>query len=156
MRGFIWVIVILRHKKSAGNVDMIDKYQKEVQTKLTKSLLDPIVLQYLEKESMHGYQLITRIRKNFGIYFGPSTMYPLLGLLEKKGYVKSSWNTDGERPRKVYTLTADGKNVLKCMEDSLNLMRKNIIDFNSFEKAEPSIGGLQLQESGQRVVVCRL
>jgi len=66
--------------------------QKEAQTKLTKGLLDMIILQTLEKESMHGYRLITRIRKGFGVYFGPSTIYPLLGLLEKKGYVKSVWN----------------------------------------------------------------
>ena len=37
--------------------------QKEAQTKLTKGLLDMIILQYLEHESMHGYQLITKIRK---------------------------------------------------------------------------------------------
>ena len=47
--------------------------QKEAQTKLTKGLLDMIILQYLEHESMHGYQLITKIRKGFGINFGPST-----------------------------------------------------------------------------------
>jgi len=87
------------------------KYQKETQTKLTKGLLDMIILQYLEHESMHGYQLITKIRKGFGVNFGPSTIYPLLGLLEKKGYVKSVWNMDSERPRKVYTLTTEGKDV---------------------------------------------
>ena len=134
---------------------MIDNYQKAVQTKLTKNLLDPIVLQYLEKESMHGYQLISKIRKNFGVYFGPSTIYPLLGLLEKKGYIRSAWNMDAERPRRVYTLTAEGKSFLKCIEDSLNLMCKNIIDLNSSEKTEPRICGLQVQESGQRITVCR-
>ena len=30
---------------------MINNYQKEVQTKLTKGLLDMIILQYLEQES---------------------------------------------------------------------------------------------------------
>jgi DNA-binding PadR family transcriptional regulator len=55
---------------------MNNNYQKETQTKLTKGLLDMIILQYLDKESMHGYQLITKIRKGFGVYFGPSTVYP--------------------------------------------------------------------------------
>jgi PadR family transcriptional regulator PadR len=104
---------------------MINNYQKEVQTKLTKGLLDTIILQYLSKESMHGYQLITTIRKSFGIYFGPSTIYPLLGQLEKKGYVKSSWNMDSERPRKVYSLTNDGKSLLSFVESSLNLICKD-------------------------------
>jgi DNA-binding PadR family transcriptional regulator len=106
---------------------MINNYQKEVQTKLTKGLLDMIILQYLGQESMHGYQLITKIRKGFGVYFGPSTMYPLLGLLEKKGYVKSAWNMNSERPRKVYTLTIEGKSVLNFTESSLNLICKNMI-----------------------------
>ena len=100
--------------------------QKEAQTKLTKGLLDMIILQYLEHESMHGYQLITKIRKSFGIYFGPSTVYPLLSHLEKKGYVKSVWNMDSERPRKVYTLTTDGKAVLNFTENSLNFICKNM------------------------------
>ena len=106
---------------------MNNNYQKEIQTKLTKGLLDMIILQYLDQESMHGYQLITKIRKGFGVYFGPSTVYPLLGLLEKKGYVKSIWNMDSERPRKVYTLTNEGKNVLSFTENSLNLICKNMV-----------------------------
>ena len=65
---------------------MNNNYQKETQTKLTKGLLDMIVLEYLSEESMHGYQMITKIRRGFGVYLGPSTVYPLLGLLEKKGY----------------------------------------------------------------------
>jgi hypothetical protein len=31
----------------------------KAQSKLAKGLLDMIILQYLEKNSMHGYQLIT-------------------------------------------------------------------------------------------------
>ena len=98
---------------------MNTKYQKEVQTKLTKGLLDTIILQYLQQESMHGYQLITKVRKGFGVYFGPSTIYPLLSFLEKKGYIQSDWNMDCERPKKVYKLTEQGKNVLNYAENSL-------------------------------------
>jgi DNA-binding PadR family transcriptional regulator len=110
---------------------MINNYQKETQTKLTKGLLDMIILQYLGKESMHGYQLITTIRKNFGVYFGPSTIYPLLTLLEKKGYVKSAWNMSAERPRKIYSLTSDGKSVLTFTESSLNFICKNLSNDNN-------------------------
>ena len=107
--------------------------QKEAQTKLTKGLLDMIILQYLEHESMHGYQLISKIRKNFGVYFGPSTIYPLLGLLEKKGYVKSVWNMDAERPRKVYDLTNEGKEVLSFTENSLNFICKTMATDNKIQ-----------------------
>lgn len=100
--------------------------QKEVQAKLTKGLLDLIILQFLNTQPMHGYQVITKIRKNFGIYFGPSTVYPLLNTLEKKGFVGSEWNMDSERPRKVYHLTSIGKNMLIFTEESLNLICKKI------------------------------
>jgi len=101
-------------------------FQKEVQTKLTKGLLDLIVLQLLDSQPMHGYQIITKIRKSFGVYFGPSTIYPLLGSLEKKGHVESRWNMESERPRKVYELTSKGKNVLDFTENSLNLICQKI------------------------------
>jgi DNA-binding PadR family transcriptional regulator len=105
---------------------MKSNYQKEVQTKLTKSLLDTIILQFLDQESMHGYQVITKIRKGFNVYFGPSTIYPLLGQLEKKRYLKSTWNIDFERPKRMYTLTVEGKNFLNLSESSLNLICKNL------------------------------
>jgi len=95
---------------------------REVQAKLMKGLLDLIVLQFLNGTPMHGYQIITKIRRTFGVYFGPSTIYPLLGMLEKKGYVKSEWNMCSERPRKVYKLTTEGQNLLNFTEDSLNFI----------------------------------
>jgi PadR family transcriptional regulator PadR len=99
---------------------------KEVQVKLMKGLLDMVVLQFLSAQPMHGYQIITKIRKTFGVYFGPSTIYPLLNALEKKGHVKSEWNMQNERPRKVYKLTTEGQNLLNFTEDSLNFICRKI------------------------------
>ncbi|MCW4003741.1 MAG: PadR family transcriptional regulator [Candidatus Bathyarchaeota archaeon] len=100
--------------------------RKDTQTKIAKGLLDMIILQYLQKESMYGYQLITNIRKGFGIYFGPSTIYPLLGQLEKQGYVQSAWNMESERPRKIYKLTELGKCLLSLTEESLIVICQKI------------------------------
>jgi DNA-binding PadR family transcriptional regulator len=135
---------------------MNNNYQKETQTKLTKGLLDMIVLQYLNEESMHGYQIITKIRKGFGVYFGPSTVYPLLGLLEKKGYVTSAWNMFTERPRKVYKLTNEGKNVLNFAENSLNLIVKNMANDNKIRiQAAPLIYTRStLQRENPTLTVC--
>jgi PadR family transcriptional regulator PadR len=102
------------------------KNTKEVQVKLMKGLLDLVVLQFLETEPMHGYKIITRIRKHFGVYFGPSTIYPLLNMLEEKGYVKSEWDMRNDRPRKVYELTTEGQNLLNFTEDSLNFICRKI------------------------------
>jgi len=100
--------------------------QKEVQVKLMKGLLDLIILQFISCQPMHGYQVITKIRKTFGVYFSPSTIYPLLATLEKKGYVNSQWNMKNERPRKVYKLTTEGQNILNFTESSLNFIRRKI------------------------------
>lgn len=102
------------------------KSQKEVSNKLVKGLLDIVILQFLSTQPMHGYQIITEIRKTFGVYFGSSTIYPLLFTLEKKGFVKSEWNMNNERPRKIYSLTSDGQNMLSFTEESLNLICRKI------------------------------
>jgi PadR family transcriptional regulator PadR len=113
--------------------------QKEVQVKLMKGLLDLIVLQFLSSQPMHGYQIITKIRKSFGVYFGPSTIYPLLATLEKKGFVNSEWNMSNERPRKIYKLTNEGHNLLNFTENSLNFIcRKISTQTNNNVTVEPS------------------
>jgi PadR family transcriptional regulator, regulatory protein PadR len=112
--------------------------QKEVSTKLTKGLLDLIILQFLSGQPMHGYQIITKTRKNFGVYFGPSTVYPLLNTLEKKGFVKSEWNMNFDRPRKIYSLTSDGQNMLNFTEESLNLICRKIGTQTNTEAMVPS------------------
>ena len=114
--------------------------QKEVSNKLMKGLLDLIVLQFLNTQPMHGYQIITRIRKSFGVYFGPSTVYPLLNTLEKKGFVNSVWNMNSDRPRKIYNLTTNGQNMLNFTEESLNLICRKISAQTAEPTIQPSIG----------------
>jgi PadR family transcriptional regulator PadR len=120
--------------------------QKEVSTKLMKGLLDMIILQYLNNEPIHGYQVITKIRKNYGVNFGPSTIYPLLGTLEKKGYLNSTWNMNFERPRKIYSLTTDGQSMLNFTEESLNFISRKITIVNP--ETEPSIGIITSKNRG--------
>ncbi len=128
-------------------------YQKEIQTKLTKGLLDMIILQFLDQQPMHGYQVITKIRRSFGVYFGPSTVYPLMNTLEKKGYVKSEWNMDTERPRKVYRLTNEGQTVLNFTEGSLNLICRTMATDNKvkIEAATPNMSDAKLRKSASTI-----
>jgi PadR family transcriptional regulator PadR len=119
--------------------EVMGNNQKEAQVKLMRGLLDLIVLQFLSVQPMHGYQIITKIRKSFGVYFGPSTIYPLLGVLEKKTFVSSEWNMDNERPRKVYKLTKEGISLLNFTEDSLNFIcRKISVPPNADVTVEPA------------------
>ena len=100
--------------------------QKEVQVKLAKGLLDLIILQMLNNQPVHGYEVIIKIRKSFGVYFGPSTIYPLLTSLEKKSYIVSQWDMSKQMPRKVYKLTSDGQAMLNFTGSSLNLLCQKI------------------------------
>ncbi|MCL2134278.1 MAG: PadR family transcriptional regulator [Candidatus Bathyarchaeota archaeon] len=102
--------------------------KKEIQIKLAKKLLDVIILQFLSVKSMHGYEVITKIRKIFDVYFGPSTVYPLLATLEKKKYITSDWNMENDRPRKIYCLTEEGQNILAIAENSLNIICQRMSD----------------------------
>ncbi len=120
--------------------------QKEVSNKLMKGLLDLIILQFLSTQPMHGYQVITKIRKSFGVYFGPSTVYPLLNTLEKKGFVNSAWNMNSDRPRKIYSLTNNGQNILSFTEESLNLICRKISTQIAEPSAQPAIGIIAKRE----------
>ncbi len=93
---------------------------REIQMKLMRGLLDFVILNFLRVQPMHGYQIISSLRKNFGVYFGPSTIYPLLSLLEEKGHLKSQWDLKNDRPRKVYNLTPQGADILASTEVSLS------------------------------------
>jgi len=76
--------------------------------KIVKGMLDHVILEACEEKPCHGYELIKLVRKKYHVYFGPSTMYPLLNKLEDEGFLKSSWNFSGERPQKQYSLTQKG------------------------------------------------
>ncbi|MCW4034497.1 MAG: PadR family transcriptional regulator [Candidatus Bathyarchaeota archaeon] len=111
---------------------------RKAEIKLVRGLLDLVVLGLLKEKSTHGYGIITSIRTKFGVYFGPSTVYPLLNELEKKGSIKSEWDLTHDRPRKVYSLTVDGSSLLTGVEESLfqictrlNEFGMNRLRFNS-------------------------
>jgi len=76
--------------------------------KIVKGMLDHVILEACEEKPCHGYELIKLVRKKYHVYFGPSTMYPMLNKLEDEGFLKSSWNFSGARPQKQYSLTAKG------------------------------------------------
>jgi len=102
---------------------------RKAEIKLVRGLLDLVVLGLLKENPIHGYGIIISIRKNFGVYFGPSTVYPMLTELEKKGNIKSEWDLTHDRPRKVYSLTAEGHSLLNGTEESLYQICNRLNDF---------------------------
>ena len=76
--------------------------------------LTPMILSELKEGPKHGYGIINCFRKKTGVYYGPSTIYPLLIELEGRKLVKSNWDFSCKtgRPQKVYTLTKEGEEFL--------------------------------------------
>jgi len=89
---------------------------------LLRGILDVQVLSLLAEKPMHGYAIILLMRKRFNVYFGPSTIYPLLAKIEHDGFAVSKWNMDGQRPQKMYELTPEGKNFLETSTMDLKMI----------------------------------
>lgn len=83
---------------------------------LTRGMLPHIILETCLKGKTYGYEIIKNVRRRYGVYHGPSTVYPILGNLEDSGLIKSEWDLSTDRPRKCYILTLKGRSLLQQME----------------------------------------
>lgn len=63
----------------------------------------------LSEEPLHGYGIMKEVEERIGKPVNPSLLYPFLKKLEKNGLVKSTRKPVGQKPKKVYELTAAGR-----------------------------------------------
>lgn len=78
-----------------------------LETEMNRGFLHILVLALLEKD-MYGYSMVKHI-ETLGYKVEENTLYPLLRRLEKRGLVQGKWELGQERPRKVYSVTAAGR-----------------------------------------------
>ena len=67
------------------------------------------ILTLLYEGPCHGYRIISKFKKRIGKEISPSLVYPFLQQLEQKGLVKHTIKHVGEKEKKVYELTEEGK-----------------------------------------------
>jgi len=82
---------------------------------LKKGSAELIILSLLEARARHGYELSKLIddRSKGQITFHIDSLYPLLYRLEERGWIAGTWvERAGERRRRFYKLTAEGRRVL--------------------------------------------
>jgi len=82
----------------------------------------------LEQSSAHGYTLLGRLSE-FGLEFlAPTVVYRALREMEEQGWVASTWDDEETQgpPRRVYALTALGREVLRCCVVQLQATRQMI------------------------------
>ena len=74
-----------------------------------------LILAALEDGELHGYDIGREIarRSNGLLTFRAASLYPLLYRLEERGWIRGLWvEKAGERRRRYYRLTPDGRRVL--------------------------------------------
>jgi PadR family transcriptional regulator PadR len=69
------------------------------------------VLAQLRSEQ-YGYTLRKALAEH-GLEVDEGTLYPLLRRLESQGLLNSEWREEDKRNKRFYTLSADGKQMLK-------------------------------------------
>jgi len=67
------------------------------------------ILTILYEEPAHGYSILNRFKQRLGKEISPSLVYPFLQQLEEKGLVKHTIKPVGEKEKKVFELTKEGK-----------------------------------------------
>ena len=81
-----------------------------------KGSAELMLLALLEGHSRHGYELGKQIeaRSRGAISFQVASLYPMLYRLERRGWIEGRWvEKAGERRRRFYRLTAEGRQVLR-------------------------------------------
>ena len=87
---------------------MLDKELKRGSTEM-------LILALVEDRPRHGYEIAKLIeeRSDGVLQFHVASLYPLLYRLEKRGLIKGTWiEKAGQRRRRFYKLTVNGKKVL--------------------------------------------
>ena len=72
------------------------------------------ILTILYEGPAHGYSILSRFKKRVKKEVSPSLVYPFLQQLESKGLVKHTVKPVGEKERKVFELTEEGREL--CTE----------------------------------------
>jgi PadR family transcriptional regulator PadR len=83
---------------------------------LQKGSAEMIVLALLEGRARHGYELAKLIESQSEnkLQFHVASLYPMLYRLERKRLVEGRWvEKAGERRRRFYRLTAEGRRSLR-------------------------------------------
>jgi len=80
-----------------------------------KGSAELLILASLEDGQLHGYDIAREITRKSGglLTFHVASLYPLLYKLEDRSWIAGRWvEKTGQRRRRCYRLTAEGKKVL--------------------------------------------
>lgn len=96
------------------NTQMLDR-------ELKKGSAELLILTLVETRARHGYEIskLIEARSDGVLRFNVASLYPLLYRLEKRGWLKGRWvEKPGQRRRRFYRLTPEGKKVLAAQRNT--------------------------------------
>jgi transcriptional regulator len=82
---------------------------------LKKGSAELVILSIVEPRPRHGYEISKLIEARSGgrLKFHVASLYPLLYRLEERGWLQGRWvERAGQRRRRFYSLTSEGRRVL--------------------------------------------
>ena len=88
---------------------------------LKKGSAELLILSLVEHQPRHGYDIGTLIEQRSGgvLRFNVASLYPLLYRLEKRGWILGRWvEKPGQRRRRYYRLTPEGKKILAAQRNA--------------------------------------
>ena len=94
---------------------MTDVDTRALDRELKRGSAELLILSLLDARPRHGYELskLIHVRSGGHLTFHIDSLYPLLYRLEERGWIKGTWvEKDGERRRRFYAVTAEGRRVL--------------------------------------------
>jgi PadR family transcriptional regulator, regulatory protein PadR len=94
---------------------MADIDTRMLDRELKKGSAELIILSIVEARARHGYEIskLIETRSEGQLKFHVASLYPLLYRLEERGWLQGRWvEKPGERRRRCYSLTAEGRRVL--------------------------------------------
>jgi transcriptional regulator len=88
---------------------------------LKKGSAEMLILSLVETRARHGYDIARLIeqRSEGELSFHAASLYPLLYRLERRGWIEGKWlEKAGQRRRRMYKLTRDGRKILAAQRSS--------------------------------------
>jgi PadR family transcriptional regulator, regulatory protein PadR len=108
------------------------------QVEWKKGSAELLILSLVEARPRHGYEISKLIeqRSEGAVRFYVASLYPLLYRLEKRGWIQGRWvEKSGQRRRRYYGLTRQGRKVLALQRRSWQLFVKAINRITEVENA---------------------
>lgn len=102
-----------------------------ISRELIAASTEPLILSILQRGENYGYAIAEKVLafSKGEMEWTEGMLYPVLHRLERRGLLKSRWETtEGARKRRYYSLTAKGREILAERRSEWQAVNKTLIE----------------------------